>query len=189
MEHPILTTDRATDRDAAVGPGNEPPLAPSPTPLLTLDQAEARLHAGDGEGALSAALAVRRARGVRGEWLVLEGDALRSLGRARDAIDAYERASTTLTGEPAARAAFKAADLCFRVLGDPAAALRVLDRSGLDAYGAPLRERALMLRIEASERLGLPVRVLAQRYLVAFPDSAGTERVRALAYGLEADPD
>ena len=69
----------------------------------------------------------------------------------------------------------------FWVLRDPAAALRVLDRSALDAYGAPLRERALMLRIEASQRLGLPVRVLAQRYLVAFPDSVGIERVRELA--------
>jgi hypothetical protein len=85
-----------------------------------------------------------------------------------------------LTGEARARAAFKAADLLLRVLDDPSAALGIIDRTRLDASGAPLRERALLLRIEAEHRLGRPVRALALRYLEAYPDSAGAAQMRAL---------
>lgn len=170
-------------RDAAVGPGNEPPALPVPEAerFVSLEQARALLEAGDVDGALAAVHALRPAASTRGEWLVLEGDALRTIGQVREAVDAYARAAAILTPRAAARAAFKAADLSLRVLDDPATALRVIDQSSLDAYGAPLRERALLLRIEASRRLGLPLRELARRYIVGYPNGASVERLQPLA--------
>lgn len=140
-------------RDAAIGPGSEPP-APS---------------------------ADRALRVERAEQLVREGDAQRSLGRAREAVDFYLQAHAGLPPPAAASAAFKAADLCLRVLSDPSRTLRVLDQTALDAPGSPLRERALLLRIDAAQRLGQPVRDLAQRYLEEYPDSAGSDRMRSLS--------
>jgi hypothetical protein len=170
--------------DASVGPGNEPPLpessrgtAPVNTPL---DHARALLHKGDAMGALMAAEAALPSATERGEWLLLQGDALRSLNQPRQAIASYLDAEASLDAGSAPRAAFKAADLHLRVLGDPSAALAVLNRTRLDAFGSPLRERALSLRIEAAQRLGLPVRALAERYLDAYPDSAAAERMRKL---------
>lgn len=172
-------TPEPLDRDAAIGPGHESPTE-RPDATAALVAARAQLEAGDAGAALAAALTVRSSKALRGEWLMLQGDALRSLGRAREAVDAYAQAEAALEPLPSAQAAFKAADLCLRVLSDPAATLRVVDRARLDADGAPLRERALLLRIEASQRLGLSVRALAQRYLAAYPDSAGAARVRVL---------
>jgi len=171
------------ERDASIGPGSEPPLllVPESQRFVTLEQARSLLQYGDAEGALAAVDALRPGAATRGEWLLLKGDALRSLGRAREAVDAYIRAAAILAPAPAAHAAFKAADLSLRVLDDPAATLRILDKTSLDAFGAPLRERALLLRVEASQRLGLPVRVLAQRYLTTYPDSAGAPAMRLLA--------
>jgi len=140
-------------RDAAVGPGSEPP-APSADRTLRVERAE--------------------------HW-VREGDALRSLGRAREAVDLYLQAHSALSPASAASAAFKAADLCLRVLSDPSRTLRVLDQTALDAPGSPLRERALLLRIDAAGRLGRPVQDLAERYLEEYPDSAGSERMRSLS--------
>jgi len=170
--------------DASVGPGAEPPLrhpaSAAPATVAPLEHARALLHAGDAVGALMAAEAALPSTPDRGEWLLLQGDALRSLSQPRQAIASYLEAEASLEAGSAARAAFKAADLYVRVLGDPTAALAVLNRTRLDAPGSPLRERALTLRIEAAQRLGLPVRALAERYLEAYPDSAGAARMRAL---------
>jgi ferric-dicitrate binding protein FerR (iron transport regulator) len=140
-------------RDAAVGPGAEPPVPGA-------DRAPRVEHA---------------------ERLAREADALRSLGRAREAVDLYLQAHAALPPPAGASAAFKAADLCLRVLSDPSRTLRVLDQTALDAPGSLLRERALLLRIDAAQRLGRPVRELAERYLDEYPDSAGSERMRSLS--------
>jgi hypothetical protein len=180
--------DERAAPDASVGPGNEPPLHQSSRAVTSLtatvstplDLARALLHKGDAMGALMAAEAALPSATERGEWLLLQGDALRSLNQPRQAIASYLDAEASLDTGSASRAAFKAADLHLRVLGDPSAALAVLNRTRLDAPGSPLRERALSLRIEAAQRLGLPVRALAQRYLDAYPDSAAAERMRKL---------
>jgi hypothetical protein len=150
----------------------------------SLQQARAWLHDGQAERALSAA---RRARtdpsAPRGDWLLLQADALRSLGRARDAALAYREAAFVLPGEGRARAGFKAADILLRELDDPRAALAALAAAGVDGPSSALRERGLLLRIEALQRLGEPVAEAAARYLDEYPDSAGAPRLRALIEG------
>lgn len=146
-------------RDAAIGPGSEPPRPEDARARRATEVAAAATH---------------------GELMMREADALRALGDAREAADLYLRAHAALPSATGANAAFKAADLYLRVLGDASRALHVLDRAALDAPGAPLRERALLLRIEASQRLDLPVRALAEQYLADYPDSAGAARMRLL---------
>jgi hypothetical protein len=176
--------------DASVGPGHEPPMAPRAraapvaelrAPVVTLEQARAFLLDGAVQAALAAARARHAAHESRGEWLMVQGDALRALDEPQQAVEAYQAAQAVLRGAARARAAFKAADLLLRVVDDPSAALVVLDRARLDAPRAPLRERALVLRVEASHRLGHPVRELALRYLADYPDSAGAARMRELS--------
>jgi hypothetical protein len=115
-----------------------------------------------------------------GDWLLLQADALRSLGRAHAAALAYRDAALVLPGEARARAGFKAADVMLHELDDPRAALATLHVADVDMPGSPLRERGLLLRIEALQRMGEPIVAVAERYLAEFPDSAGVSRLRAL---------
>jgi len=176
VEERVRASAGGQDGGAAAGPGNEPP-AHEPArpkhaePPLSLEQARALLLAGDAAGALAAAQTAKPHELERGEWLLLEADALRSLGRAREAVATYLRAEPLLLPGARAGAAFKAADLSLRVLDD---------RARLDSRFSPLRERAMMLRIEAAQRMDLPVRALAERYLEAYPDSAGAAQLRVL---------
>jgi ferric-dicitrate binding protein FerR (iron transport regulator) len=147
----------------------------------SLQRARGWLHDGQPERALAAALRVHASSPVRnGEWLVLQADALRSLGRAREAALAYRDAALLLPADARVRAGFKAADVMLHELDDPRAALAVLYVADVDAEGSALRERALLLRIEALQRLGEPITEVAERYLAAYPDSAGAPRLRAL---------
>lgn len=79
------------------------------------------------------------------------------------------------------RTAFKAGDLALRELHAPHTTLELLDAAHVDAQGSSLRERALLLRIEALARIGQSVDAHAAIYLRDYPDSAGAVRVRVLS--------
>lgn len=105
-------------------------------------------------------------------WFVVEGDAARGLGRARDAATAFETAARMLPVGSAERveAAYSAAYLRFRT-GDAAQGLVVMDVHGVDASGSALEERGLGLRVQmlvASGRKETAADV-ARRYLARFP--------------------
>jgi ferric-dicitrate binding protein FerR (iron transport regulator) len=171
-----------------------PPAAPAPSPQATaaqvarsfvrtqspsLQQARAWLQRGDAQRALDAA---RAAGGEheRGAWRLLEADALRSLGRHADAGAAYMVAARTSAGPPRAQAGYKAAVEYMFELADPRAALAALTAVAVDARGSSLRERGLLLRIEALQALGEPADALAREYLAEFPDSAGASELERL---------
>jgi hypothetical protein len=116
----------------------------------TLESTRALLAAGSAERALEIAGAAHDDPA----WRLLEADALRSLGRNAEAAEAYEDAAHRLGGVAARAPAFLAAELRLRRLHDPAASLRVLDETGVDAIGSPLRERGLALRADALDQLG-----------------------------------
>lgn len=144
-----------------------------------LARVRAWLHEGLADRALAAARrASVRATANRGEWLLLQADALRSLGRAAEAALTYRRAGQVLSGELRTQAGFKAAELFLRAQDDASAALAVLDDYAVDAPGSALRERGLLLRIDALRRLGAPIAEIAARYLADYPDSAGAQRLR-----------
>ena len=100
-----------------------------------------------------------------------EADTLRSLGRLSEAADAYEDAAHHLDGVSAHTASFLAAELRMRRLHDPAGALRVLNETGTDAVGSPLRERGLALRADALAQVGEreALREVARAYLDELP--------------------
>ena len=153
-------------------------------PSLTLEGARALLHGGQAERALSAARAAQAPatlpRIERGRWRLLEADSLRSLGDASTAYARYRSAALLLDDRTATRAGYKAAALALHELDNPAMALLALDEGRTDAPGSPLRERALLLRAEAAQRLGKPIGTYAESYLREFPSSAGAARMRAL---------
>jgi hypothetical protein len=74
---------------------------------------------------------------ARAEQLVREADAQRSVGHAGEAVELYLSAHAALPPPSGASAAFKAADLCLRVLNDPRRAPRVLHQTALDAVDYP----------------------------------------------------
>ena len=166
-----------TDEPGAIA---SPGASAAPAAQVSLEQARAFLHGGEPERALTAAR-MARASGppARGAWLLLEGDAQRALERPQAAHAAYAEAARASSGPERAVAGWKAADLALRALDDPRAALHTLDRAAVDAPGSALRERGLLLRIEARLRLGHEVESLAAAYLAEYPDSAGAAELRA----------
>lgn len=184
--HPNVAPERTAEPTVALAPEavEQParlraPQAPARAGE-TLQQARAWLHDGQAERALAAAQRVHASGAVpSGDWLLLSADALRSLGRAREAAVAYRNAALALTGERGVQAGFKAADMLLREAGDPRAALAALQAARVDAPGSALRERGLLLRIEALDHLGEPIGEVAARYLAEYPDSAGAPALRA----------
>jgi len=148
------------------GPSLPPPL----------DPVAVRRWIADGDAARALAEA-RRSVGrappaEAGVWREVEGDALRALGRFREAAGAYAAAAEALPRDAAVRAAYLAASLRFQQLGDPAGAVAVLDAVRADAVGASLEERVLGLRARAllaSGRAG-DARRAARLYLDRHPE-------------------
>jgi len=166
-------------------PSSAPSSVPRPAAPArgapSLERARAWLLAGDAEPALAMASRARRERATpRGAWFLLEADALRGLGRPREAADAYGAAVPALAGEERAQAGFKAADLWLRELHDPRAALGALQLAAVDAPASALRERGMLLRIDALHQLGehAAAAEVAARYLAEFPDAAGARQLR-----------
>jgi hypothetical protein len=150
------TPDFATERGTGPEPGVEP--LPNEVPSTTQRQsppeddsaedgaraARAALEMGDAERAL----ALARSGDGDPTLLLVEADALRILGRTREAARAYDRVLDAAT-RPHDRsvAGFVGAELWYRRFREPEHATRVLLESGaLD--DATLRERALVLRAD-----------------------------------------
>jgi tetratricopeptide (TPR) repeat protein len=154
-----------------------PPFAVAPV-RPTLAELRGLLAAGDAQGALSLARAQ-----TDEDFLLLSADALRALGRHREAIAAY-RALATRTREAArrAQAGFAAAQLAFHGLGDPAEALALIAEFGLCDDASLLRERASALEVDALSALGRldEAKRAAARYLWREPATETSRRMRAL---------
>ncbi len=136
------------------------------------------------------ALVEARARISGGEtnpWRMLEGDALRALGRSREAADVYRYASEELGSPGREQAAFLEARLRAGPLGDPDGALRAIRRAGVLSPGSLLRERGMATEVELLHRLGreAPRRAAVERYLAAFPNGPSAA---AFAASLPTDP-
>jgi hypothetical protein len=185
-----LTPSERDERDVG---DTEPPAPRGETAALRTRTADARGESLDAARALlverrydealgSARRATRRDPG-QGAWHLVAADALRGLGRSREAAGAFETAARTLTGDDRAAAGFAAASLWFHELRDGNAALVALDLGAVDAEGSPLEERGLALRARVLESLGRasPARAIAERYLERFPHGGLRTYMRSLA--------
>lgn len=170
----------ALDRHA---PAPVAPVAPAPRAVRREpSESDVRRLIGSGRAgeALRAARDARRRGGPADPWSLLEGDALRALQRSDEAAAVYENAIDELSGDRRAQAGFLAANLR---ASDPARALSLLERSGADAPGSPLRERALALEwsLYGSLDRADQRRRVAEAYLHDFPDGSRARTIRAWA--------
>jgi hypothetical protein len=158
-------------------------------PPATAERTPARRPLVEGRSALERgepelALEIARARAPsRGEWAMLEADALRALGRHAEAADAYDRAAATSSASPATQAGYLAARIRLQQLSDPAGALRSLDASRADAPHSPIEDVALALRVRAliAARRTSEARDAARTHLARFPASASRRWMTVIA--------
>lgn len=164
---------------------NETPPEPAETTAEPSRVAEPRLATPDRaqveawvrEGRFADALPVARREG----WVRVEADALRGLGRLREAADAY--ATLARSDE---HAAFRAARLRFFELDDAEGALDALDRA---PRPSPLGERIDALRLRCLDRLGYAqeARAAAADYLDAYRDGGLRDFAEELLGGTPLD--
>ena len=152
-----------------------PPSPSPPPPAVDLDtllvRAQRELASGQLDQALATTELAAKHGATTGAWRVLAADALRGLGRAREAADTYELASRELTGTDAFEAGYSAAYLRFKELQDYDGALDALVTSRADAADSPLEERGLALHVKilvAANRRA-DATPIAERYLARFP--------------------
>jgi tetratricopeptide (TPR) repeat protein len=140
------------------------PVAPDP-----LAAARADIAAGRFADALAKSDAAPHP--LTGAWLLLRADALRGLGKRRDAADALVAAAAQLDGAAQTEAAYSAAYLRFHDLKDGSGALAALAAGDVDVPGSMFEERGLALHVEILVAQGkrADARPLAQRYLERFP--------------------
>lgn len=114
--------------------------------------------------------------------LLVAADALRALGRFREAVEHYERLAAQSQQPIREQAAFAAAQLWLASLRNGEQALRLIDRHALDAPAAPLRERSSVLRVDALLSLGRTSEAAdhARAYLAREPETAASARMRDL---------
>lgn len=173
--------DPALDDGASEDPSSEDPAeAATPTvEAITPREAHGWIVNGQGQRALDEAR-----RHVDGgdldPWLMVEADALRSLGRRQEAADAYARAASALPSPRAEQAGFASA----RLRPAPELALRALDAGHVTAPGSPLRERGLALRADLLGRLGRleAQRDIAREYLRSYPQGSRAESMTELVH-------
>jgi tetratricopeptide (TPR) repeat protein len=153
-----------------------PPEAARPS----VADARAWIASGDAARALLEAQSATRAGDVD-PWRMVEGDALRALGRASEAADAYHRASEELASPRRQQAGFLEARLRASELGDSEGALRALHDAGVSADGSPLRERGLSLEAQLLSRLGRTEELaqIAELYLRDYPNGPQAVAMRA----------
>ncbi|MFK7986437.1 MAG: FecR domain-containing protein [Sandaracinaceae bacterium] len=161
-------TEQPTETEQPAETESTPPPEPRPATASELRQ---WIAAGDAELALVEARA-RISSGQTAPWRMLEGDALRSLGRAREAADVYRYASEELPSPGREQAAFLEARLRAGPLGDDVGALHALRHGGVLAPGSLLRERGMATEVELLHRMDLETerRLAVARYLAAYPD-------------------
>jgi hypothetical protein len=135
------------------------------------------------EGQAEAAQGAAERRAPRdGEWERLLGDACRVRHDTECAADAYDRAAALERPSRATQSGYLAAELRLR-LGDAEGALSSLNAGGSAAPQSPIEERALVLRVEALQRLSRTAEVQrsARRYLLAFPSGPAREQMEAVS--------
>jgi len=144
----------------------EPAVA---APSADLVAARADVTAGRYADALSKVASAPRP--LSGAWLLVDADALRALGKKRDAADALAAAAPLLEGTAQLEAAYSAAYLRFHDLHDGAGALAVLTAADVDIPGSLFEERGLALHVEIllAGRKRDEAQPLASRYLARFP--------------------
>lgn len=176
--------DALVEQEPAPPPEAQPRAPTRPVePAPSLAEARAWLLAGRHEDVARAARRAARTRTAdRGEWLLLEGDALRALGDRARAADAYERAASATSPSRATQAGYLAAALRFEQ-GEHDAALGALDASRADRSGSPVEERAMLLRARVLIALGRREEAtrVARAYLAAFPGGGSREWMQSLA--------
>lgn len=147
---------------------------------MTVAEARALIAQGRAARALAAAEAAV-ARGEVDPWRMLEGDALRVLGRHREAADVYRRAARELPAPRRQQAGFLEARVRWGALHDAEGALHALRSSEVTARGSVLRERALVLEVQLLRALGRRQEAAeaAAVYLRDYPDGPDAEALRA----------
>ncbi|MBV8758572.1 MAG: FecR domain-containing protein [Deltaproteobacteria bacterium] len=168
---------------SAAAPVAVPAAVPVPAPAPAADDGLALARADIAAGRYQAALdkVTAAPHPLSGAWLLVDADALRALGKKRDAADALASAAAVLDGTAQTEAAYSAAYLRWHELHDAAGALSVLTSADVDVPGSLFEERGLVLHIAilvATDRRE-EARPLAQRYLDHFPH--GDQRVQMLA--------
>jgi len=158
--------------------------APAPSPAASRSDdglAAAREDIAAGRYAQALDKVAAAPRPLTGAWLLVDADALRALGKKRDAADALAQAAGVLDGTAQTEAAYSAAYLRWHELHDAAGALAVLTSADVDVPGSLFEERGLVLHVAilAATNRRDEARPLAQRYLDHFP--RGEQRPRMLA--------
>ncbi len=172
---PPRDTDARSDEHAASGTARMPDAEP-PT------DTDVRAWIADGDAALALDEARRETRsGHLDPWRMLEGDALRALGRIGEAAAVYRRAAQELASPKREQAGFLEARLRARELDEPEPALRALHDAHVTSADSPLRERGLALEAELLARLGraTDLDAVARAYLRDYPDGPQAEAMRA----------
>jgi ferric-dicitrate binding protein FerR (iron transport regulator) len=150
-------------------------------PRLSFDEARA-LIATEPARALAEARRATQSGDVD-PWRMLEGDALRALGRIGEAADVYGQAARELAPPRRAQAGFLEARLRATDLADAEGALSALRGAGVTAPGSPLRERGLALEADLLARLGRSAELanVATQYLRDYPEGPRADAMRAHA--------
>lgn len=179
-EEPAVVTVRAAPPRPA--PSIPEPRSEAAEPAETPSAVRALIAQGDAARALDITEDAI-ARGENDPWRMLQGDALRVLGRAEQAASAYERAAAELPAPRKQQAGFLAARVRMTALNDAAGALRALREAGVTAPGSVLRERGMAMEVELLTRTGRrsEAREVAAEYLRAYPDGPDAEAMRAHA--------
>lgn len=157
-----------------------PTREPAPTGVGPED-ARSWIAAGSAERALAAAESAIRS-GDLDPWRLIEGDALRALGRPLDAAIAYRRAVNELPAPRRQQAGFLEARLRANELGDPEGALEALRDAGVTGTSSPLRERGLSLEVRLLARLDRRSELVtvAETYVREYPEGPDAHELRAL---------
>lgn len=173
---PVVAAESLADPSGPRAPRSDGAPEASPEPEVGSEAASPRIFGGsiprpafarrwiaDGQAGRARATAQRAiAEGYHAPtWRMVEGDALRALGRHEEAARSYELAARGYGGALAARAALRAAEIYVDELRDPPRAAAVLDRHasdpepGVGARIEVLRHRIALARGAASP-LGAP---------------------------------
>lgn len=156
------------------------PSEPSSSPPLTPTDVRARIARGEAAQAL-VTIESALARGEHDPWWMLQGDALRALGRFDEAAAAYRRAAAELAPPRRQQAGFLEARLRAARLDDADGALRALDEAAVTRQGSVLRERGMALEARLLVRLDRHADAdqVARAYLRDYPEGPDADAMRA----------
>ncbi|MCZ7684172.1 MAG: hypothetical protein M5U28_37515 [Sandaracinaceae bacterium] len=167
--------------------------APEQTAVEPASASPAEVRALIAQGGAARALPIAQEAIARGEtdpWRMLEGDALRVLGRFEDAAVAYRQAAAELSAPRRQQAGFLEARVRMAQLNDPDGALRALRDAEVTRAGSVLRERGMVLEVRLLAQLGRRAEAasVARDYLRDYPDGPEAEAMRATSGDTPASP-